>query len=734
MNGMELLRNNAVFWSKLGFCYDPPRLGKDGKPIVFFDNWDKVMKYHRDFYNAGIKLHTCILFTGWVGVDTYDYELTDRVLDSIFACGGDDLLFIPRIKLNVPIEWEKANPEELCVYYDGPRNAEEIRALIDTPKHDLLGYQSAKGYYTAGGWQDDRPNLGGVISNQSFSSKKWLRDAGEALRRLIRHIEDGPYGNRIPAYHIAYGVSGETCVWGRCNVNNSADYGISNRKNFFQWGMKKYGDVDALRAAWCQPEMTEENIVLPAPDHKEGKIGDMAEFLRQAPADRICTDYDLFATEVNVDAMEHFGKIVKNETRNKPVGVFYGYFLGVARSTYTGYVGLERVLKSPYVDFIAAPKRDYNGGCGEACTVQSVNRAGKLWMDELDNRTFIATGTGFESKSSGMSETKAIMWREFAKNISHGSSFWWMDLGGGWYDHPELLSEISRIEGAAAQFRSMPAKSISEILLVADDDVFHYHKTSYYLHSTLFANVIDSMNSVGAPYDFYRMSDLETLDVSGYKMVIFINPFRLERAKWQRVAKRFGAHTTLLYYYAPGVNLDDEVDSKHIQELFGFQVTERKDNDYQPLQTTGPLQGTPAIPWLPHTADDHCPVADNVPVYEIVGDAAKNPLALYSDGAVAIAENRHDGRRTIFAAAPLLQSHQLRRIAEESGCRLYAPEGVLVYGDTRFLAFFTWKDAKFTLELPEGQWLEVVGNSSEIKSGTVELTMPEKNTSLWVKK
>ena len=56
MNMMELLRNHSVFWSKLGFCYDPPRLGKDGKPIVFFDNWEQVKKYHRDFYNAGIRL------------------------------------------------------------------------------------------------------------------------------------------------------------------------------------------------------------------------------------------------------------------------------------------------------------------------------------------------------------------------------------------------------------------------------------------------------------------------------------------------------------------------------------------------------------------------------------------------------------------------------------------------------------------------------------------------------
>ena len=31
----RLLADAPVFWSRLGFCYDPPRAGADGKPIVF---------------------------------------------------------------------------------------------------------------------------------------------------------------------------------------------------------------------------------------------------------------------------------------------------------------------------------------------------------------------------------------------------------------------------------------------------------------------------------------------------------------------------------------------------------------------------------------------------------------------------------------------------------------------------------------------------------------------------
>ena len=243
-DAINLLKNDSVFFSKLGFFHDPPRFDENGKMIVFGDDFERMGEIHNDFTVAGINIHTSLLFSGWVGIEKYDYKLTNKVLDVIFR-NNPDIWYIPRIKLNVPLDWGKINPEDVCVYYDGPREKEEIRKLVNTDKHDILGYESPIGYYTAGAWDDDRSNVGGLISNQSFSSKKWLADAGETLRRLIKHLEDGPYGKRILAYHIAYGVSGETCLWGRFgNPVKFGDYGINNRKAFFDWAINKYGTLE----------------------------------------------------------------------------------------------------------------------------------------------------------------------------------------------------------------------------------------------------------------------------------------------------------------------------------------------------------------------------------------------------------------------------------------------------------------------------------------------------------
>ena len=682
-NAMKLLKENSVFWSKLGFCYDPPRLDKNGKPIVFFENFERFARFHRDFAAAGVKLHTSILFSGWVGVDRYDYELTDRVLDAVLK-GNPDIYYIPRIKLNVPLDWGRENPEDVFVYFDGPREVGEIRRLVGTERHDFLGYESKTGYYTAGGWQDDRPNLGGVISNQSFSSKKWLLDAGETLRRLIHHLEQGPYGKQIAAYHIAYGTSGETCLWGRIS-GKFGDYGIANRKAFFDWGLKQYGSLETLRKAWNLPELDRGNAEPPPPGLRKGRTENLHGFFRTD--ERICADYDRFTSEINVGAIEHFGKLVKENTGGKPVGCFYGYFLECHNAAYTGWLGYERILNSPYVDFMAAPKSYYRSvpgePGGELGPAQSVNRR-KLWMDELDNRTHLCATA--EKQCGNMNETRTAMWREFAKNLAHGSGFWWMDLGGGWFDDPEILREVAVIEKTAAKLRGKPGKSIAEILLVVDEESIYHTVCNGSFHVPMMMDTIRNANLCGVPADTYRLNDLETLELSQYKLIIFLNTFKLHPEQWRRIEARIPKHATLLWNYAPGV-LNPDFSMENIGRIIGMKVRE-KGSVLRPQFLPEPdscLDGT----GLMRSETDA-----GYPLLEVVPSDKIRVLARYGDGAIAVASGQYGGRNVVYGAMPLFGPEHLRRIAVIAGCHPYAPANCAVYADSRFIALFPRVDLR----------------------------------------
>ncbi len=372
---VRAIKDNSAFWSRLGWAYNPPRLDENGKTVMLVQDDSPERRFHRDFKNAGVKIHSTILFSGWAAPGKYDYSATDETLEKLFGGAGADILYIPRIKLDPPPAWCAENPRDTAVYYPGNLSEGEIAELACTPAHDWSGMEWPKGYNAYGNPRDrvdDRPNVRGLIGLQSFSSEKWLHDAGEALRRLIRRIEGGKYAKNVIAYHIAYGQTGETAFWRAWEKNDYrfGDYGINNLRAFYDWGIKKYGSREALAKAWKQPEISRGNVKLPTPMRRELHWNSHAEFFRASEEDRICIDYEKFCGEINVRAIDYFSKIVKEES-GKAAGAFYGYYLNVPRAAYSGHLEFDALLKSPNVDFLAAPKGYRNYGPASAGSVQT---------------------------------------------------------------------------------------------------------------------------------------------------------------------------------------------------------------------------------------------------------------------------------------------------------------------------------------------------------------------------
>ena len=691
--GLRLLKNNSLFWSMLGWPYDPPRLNAEGKPILFLHNSGRVQGYHRKFYRAGIRIHTSLLFSGWLDDGRFDYTETDRTLEELFAC-GNDILYLPRIKLNVPMDWGKRYPEEMCVYYPGTLSAEKIRATVNTPRHDIAGADLQTGYHSwfkewPDQWTDDRPNVGGLIGNQSFASAQWREDAGEALSRLVRHIEDGPYGGRIVGYHIAYGMCGETTLWRSWDKDDCrfADYGFCCRRAFYDWGVAHYGSREALAKAWNQPDIGRESVRLPSPFERELEWKNHAEFFRAGPENIVCSDYERFMSDKNLDALEHFGSIVKRES-GKAVGAFYGYYLNVPRVGHAGHLAFERLLNSPYLDFVASPKAYQRVAPGEPgggqVPAMSVNRR-KFFVDELDNRTHL---TGMEAEN--MSETRTVLWREFAKNIAAGSGFWWMDLGGGWFDSPEILREIARIEVCAARLRARPAAPVAEVLMVSDENGFLAAKPNRELHTDLLVDTPAEIQLAGAPVDHYRYADLATLDLSRYKAVCLLNCFEIDRAEWTRISARLRPDAVIVWHYASGIRNETGYDPESVAELCGMRLQSR---DYDPrqgveLRLSGGIRIRREFEQREY------------PLFELSGLKPDEILGRYADGAAAFGRRRQQGRLHWFCCLPLLRSGEYRAIFDTAGVRSYAPAGNTVYADSRFAGIFSRTAAAFRLNLP----------------------------------
>ena len=652
LQALKILRDNTVFWSRLGFCYDPPILDDNGEPLVFNKNFKGQLRFHDAFSDVGVKIHTCILHGGWVGVDQYDYSLCDKVLETIFSSGKTEY-FIPRIKLNVPVEWCRENPTEVFVYEKGPRDAEEIRALVGTPRHDWFGGERKAGYRTHGQGEnaffDTRPNVGGLISMQSFSSKKWLEDAGEALRRLVQHLENSPWGERILGYHIGFGGAAESMLWGR-SAGKFGDYGVTNQRRFYEWGIQKYGSKEAMVEAWG--ERCLEEVVPPSELREKSHIAS-DDFYKDEIADRWSIDYDLYMSEITTDALIHFGSVVKQVTEDKPVGSFYGYILHMARCAYSGHLGWKRLLESDKLDFFAAPKSYRRCKPGEPGGVMaptvSINRT-KLWVDECDNRTHLVYSENL-GNASCPEETYTVMLRELCKNLTQNSGMWYMDLGGGWYDDPGIMAHVSALVKASGELRRKQHRSVAQVTVIVDEYSILCTHPSVVRHTE---NLLRDLCLTGTPVEVIFSHDVGKIDLSRTRLAVLLTPRYLDDSFITELRRELSPDARLLYCgktkASNGVTLID--------------VPERA-----------------------------------YPTYVIRQADGCTPIGEREDGVIAVRNEQGDYIVGDLNAGVGL----LRRIVEGAGVHCYAPEECTVYADNRIVSFFPRLDMSFIPSLPKPQ-------------------------------
>lgn len=689
---LEFLRKNTVFWSRMGFAYDPPIYDENGEIMLISTETDKYSRYHDQFADIGVDVHSHILHSGWMGVDKYDYSLCDSTLEKIFASGKVKYL-IPRVKLNVPPEWCKENPEDTFVYFEGPRSAEEISALAMTPKQDYLGYEAPGGYYNAGAWKDTRPNVGGLISLQSFSSDKWIHDASVALENLIEHIENGKYGKKILAYHICYGACGESMLWGR-NSGRYGDYGIANQKKFLQWATEKYGSKQMAYSAWG---ISEEDEVVPPPHKRENLSPKNAgELFKSDSSDLWSLDYDRFMNDVNVGALAAFSKVAKTASGGKPVGAFYGYVLHMERCAYTGHLAWEKLLSVPDIDFFAAPKSYFRCGPGEPggemAPVVTINSK-KLWMDECDIRTYLA-GADALAKRIGIAdnaqETKTVMLREMCKNISHNSTMWYMDLGGGWYDEPELLEYMGKLIKAKNNIDLKEYKSTAQIAAIIDEDAVIYNTCPEFNKVT--EKALRNLQLCGAPIDTLLSSCTDSYSFENTKLVFVLNGYTMTKEYLDALRKRLPDRCRIMWINVAGIT-GKELSFENVRNLSGFDIRLSDEKDEN----------------------------GNFPMFEIT-DGVKLSFGEDKNGRCVIGANSNGD---ILSVVYDDCAEMYRRVVEYCGVDTVSPVYSTVYADSRIISVFAQRDISFKICPAENEMLKDIITGDIIK-GTQKIDLSAK--------
>lgn len=704
------------FWSRLGYLPEPR--GMPGlRDVVSEEEIAIHGKYHAEMAANGVLVHTTRLPLGWIGPNRYDYRETDRVLQAVL--GQDERIsYVPRISLNPPLEWMRKNPSELCVYHGGPSNIQDIESLVGTELHDVLGYDSEKGQLgLIGGVR--RRNVGGIISNQSFASRVWIEDAKKALAHCIKHIQSGPWAQRVCGYHVTFGVSGESVYWGGW-AGKLADYSLVFRRAFHAWGLERYGSHEGIRSVWGDFPSDDEPWI-PEPERPVPVPARIDQFFRSGKNGRVAADWDRFRSHITARAViELCSEVKRVAEKDVPVGCFYGYFLQCHDAGPMGHLALDELLASSAIDFLAAPIsyicRNVGEPTMEMSVARSVNRAGKVWINELDIRTHLTEVDAGYGRTNNAAETISVLWREFASSRASGSRYWWMDLFGGYFSSGEIMASIRAI--AEVDVRLGVDDFRPEMAVVVDPAAFSLSPCNAHHHYEAVVGLIYQARISGLPVDVIHLSDLLCGRAAPYKLLIFANPYRVE-AGIRRLIRDYihGRSVSVIWQFAPGVFSDrDEPDVNQCADLTGFPIAEMDPptslsiaicdegvraaagvNSYAP--------GAWAISDGERVSVSHFTRTEFTPVWNFpclkVGQCdGLNVWGRWSNGENGLVARRLQNAVHVYSALPGLPAELLRHVARLAGCHIYCMKNSAIYAGDGFIALHAHRAGGYEILLP----------------------------------
>jgi hypothetical protein len=560
----------------------------------------------------------------------------------------------------------------------------------------------------------------GTTYRQSFASKIWREQAKDFLRGYIAHLKDIGLAERIISYQVGAGHTGEWVKGKTSMYDLTGDYSSPMQEHFRDWLEKIYkGDVSRLQEAWNSPEVTFQTAEVPA---EAEQFRSQHFTFRDPEQEQKVIDYYKCLADLCSDLVIGFCRTVKEASAGKSLaGAFYGYLMELAwnagffsegpdseYSTYqrSGHLGLNKVLRSHYVDFLVSPySYGFRGIGGEGCSMlptESLRLHNKLYLFEDDTRTHTDTHPAY-GRAGNLEETTAILRRNLAYVLTHGQGIWWLVNKGAVLTSLEPAFEpmLKRFHEIGEFALRTDRKPSAEIAVLLDDESFFYETVKNDLDFPLiFKQRLTGLPRVGAPYDVYLLDDFIAGGLRPYKLYIFLNAFKLDdkrRAGLKRELRKEGR--VALWIYAPGyINTAPSLDNMY--DLTGFRFS--KNQHPWPSYLFITEFNHPATAGLSQDLFWGTDSRLGPQFYVTDPDAQVLGRAVFAQGTCqpGYTVKVMPDWISIYVAVPNIPSPVLRGIARYAGVHLYSDKGDVLYATSDLMSVHTVAGGKRTFKLP----------------------------------
>lgn len=509
--------------------------------------------------------------------------------------------------------------------------------------------------------------------------EKWVNDACDYFKALIQYAEE-KYGDRVFAYGFAAGSSNEWFDQGHGNISDkkAADYRL------------KTGNPDA---------------VIPTIEQIYSKA---LPSLRDD--DDPVYNYQKYCADSSPSLVVRFAHAAQEILKHqKIIGLFFGYSgLPYHWQNRLGTNGYEKVWACEDIDMLFAPAayscRKPEDASSYQYTVDSIEVNNKLYLHEIDHHTYLSKYPSENFKIMDCiyddeETTITALRKEMCAAAVKGSSLYWFDMQGGWYASPGLEAEIRHEMNILDELYKIPHRSVSEIAVFIDPMSFLRMKDGSDMTLDCGRNNRNNLHHCGAPYDYFNLRDITRIDLSQYKMCVFLNAIEISD-EIKNVLKEKMQDITKVWLYAPNwaTGGSKEVCSINLREI---ESTEGK------------------VQYGEHVFGFSDPTA---PLYAIDDEEAEI-LACYTDGTPACARKNKD----VYLAVGNVPSEMWRDIARAAGVHIYVDTEGAFYADSRFVARQTVWENNITIHMPFDCLLEEVFDSGMYRTENKELNYETEN-------
>jgi len=407
-----------------------------------------------------------------------DWTQVDRACQMVLQANPQALL-LPRIDMDPPDWWGQTHPDDVMQWDDG-RRAKAVPA-----------------------------------------SPQYRRDAAERLAALVGHLEM-KFGENVAGYHPAGQNTGEWFYEGT-------------------WERPLNGYAPADFTAWRQWLKAHRKPDAPVPTPAERRSAEVF-------ASPSLVDWAQFQQEAMADCVCELAKAAREASRGRKLVVFfYGYvfeFGPVANGPATsGHYALRRVLDCPDIDVLCSPISYFDRGLGQSApsmtAAESVALAGKLWLNEDDTYTYLASGNppGWQDHVATLADTNAELVRNVAQEALRNFGTWWMDLGEtGWFNDPGMWAEMQRLQELDEQFLKKPTPFRPEVAVVIDENrMLRVAPGGCVAVRKALCEVRAPLGRMGAPYGQYLLDDVLAGRVRA-KLYVFVNGWCYSSDERKRLA------------------------------------------------------------------------------------------------------------------------------------------------------------------------------------------------------